>query len=58
MGTLPAQPMFWQRTRTHLQGALTIDERGDRVMPFPHHKSQTWFKAEIEELADVQSYKV
>ena len=29
-----------------------------RIMPLPHDKSQTWFKAEIEELADVQSYKV
>ena len=28
------------------------------VMPLPHDKSQTWFKAEIEELADVRSYKV
>ena len=28
------------------------------VLSFPHPKSQTWFKAEIEELADVQSYKV
>ena len=27
-------------------------------MPLPHDKSQTWFKAEIEELADVQSNKV
>ena len=27
-------------------------------MPLPHDKSQTWFKAEIEEPADVQSYKV
>ena len=27
-------------------------------MPLPHDKSQTWFKAEIEELADVRSYKV
>ena len=29
-----------------------------RLMPLPHCKSQTWFKAEIEELADVRSYKV
>ncbi|CAH3041491.1 unnamed protein product, partial [Porites lobata] len=29
-----------------------------RIMPLPHDKSQTWFKAEIEELADVRSYKV
>ena len=29
-----------------------------RVMPLPRDKSQTWFKAEIEELADVRSYKV
>ena len=29
-----------------------------RLMPLPHGKSQTWFKAEIEELADVRSYKV
>ena len=29
-----------------------------RLMPLPHDKSQTWFKAEIEELADVRSYKV
>ena len=28
------------------------------VMPLPHDKSQTWFKAKIEELADVRSYKV
>ena len=28
------------------------------VMPLPRDKSQTWFKAEIEELADVRSYKV
>ena len=28
------------------------------VMPPPHDKSQTWFKAEIEELADVGSYKM
>ena len=50
--------MFGQRTQTHLQGALTIGERGDRVMPLPYDKSQTWFKAEIEELADVRSYRV
>ena len=29
-----------------------------RIMPLPHDKGQTWFKAEIEELADVRSYKV
>ena len=29
-----------------------------RVMPLPRDKSQTWFKAKIEELADVRSYKV
>ena len=29
-----------------------------RVMQLPCDKSQTWFKAEIEELADVRSYKV
>ena len=29
-----------------------------RVMPLPRDKSQTWFNAEIEELADVRSYKV
>ena len=29
-----------------------------REIPPPHDKSQTWFKAEIEELADVRSYKV
>ena len=29
-----------------------------RVTPLPRDKSQTWFKAEIEELADVRSYKV
>ena len=29
-----------------------------RVMPLPRDKSQIWFKAEIEELADVRSYKV
>ena len=28
------------------------------VMPLPHDKSQTWFKAEIEELTDVRSCKV
>ena len=28
------------------------------VMPLLHDKSQTWFKAKIEELADVRSYKV
>ena len=27
-----------------------------RVIPLPRDKSQTWFKAEIEELADVRSY--
>ena len=27
-------------------------------MPLPHDKSQTWLKAEIEELAAVRSYKV
>ena len=27
-------------------------------MPLPHDKSHTWFKAEIEEIADVRSYKV
>ena len=27
-----------------------------RVIPLPRDKSQTWFKAEIEELADVWSY--
>ena len=27
-------------------------------MPLPRDKSQAWFKAEIEELADVRSYKV
>ena len=29
-----------------------------RIMPLPHDKGQRWFKAEIEELADVRSYKV
>ena len=29
-----------------------------RVMPPPRDKSQIWFKAEIEELEDVRSYKV
>ena len=50
--------MFGQRTQTHLQGALTIGERGDRVMSLLHEKSQTWFKEEIKELADLRSYKV
>ena len=48
-----------QRMRTHLQGALTIGQRQDsQTNATSHDKSQTWFKAEIEELADVQSYKV
>ena len=29
-----------------------------RVMPLPRDKSQTWFKTEIEELADMRSYDV
>ena len=58
LGTLLAQRMFGQRTQTHHQGALTIGERGDRVMSLLHDKSQTWFKEEIKELADVRSYKV
>ena len=29
-----------------------------RVMPLPCDKRQTWFKTEIEELAEVQSYNV
>ena len=29
-----------------------------RVMPLPCGKSQTWFKTEIEELADMRSYDV
>ena len=56
----PAQRMFGRRTRTHLQGALAIGERRDRVrvMPLPHDKNQTWFKTAIEELADMGSYDV
>ena len=50
--------MFGQRSQTHLQGALTIGERGDRVVSLLHDKSQTWFKEEIKELADARSYKV
>ena len=29
-----------------------------RVMPLPRDKSQTWFKTEIEELADMRSYDI
>ena len=57
-GHLASPTYVWATYATHLKGALAIDERGDRVMPLRHGKSQTWFKAEIEELADVQSYKV
>ena len=28
------------------------------IIPLPHDKGQTWYKAETEELADVRSYKV
>ena len=51
--------MFGRRTRTHLQGALAIGERREvRVMPLARDKSQTWFKTEIKELADMQSYDI
>ena len=59
LSTSPARRMFGQRMQTHLQGALTIGERQDsQTNATSHDKSQTQFKAEIEELADVRSYKV
>ena len=52
--------MIGQCMRTHLQGALAIGERQDSQTnaTSPWQEPQTWFKAEIEELADVRSYKV
>ena len=59
LSTSPAWRMFGQHMQTHLQGALAIGERQDsQTNATSHEKSQTWFKAEIEELADVRSYKV
>ena len=59
LSTSPAWRMFGQHMQTHLQGALAIGERQDsQTNATSHDKSQTWFKAEIEELADVRSYKV
>ena len=56
---MPAWRMFGQRMQTHLQGALAIADRQDsQTNATSHDKSQTWFKAEIEEPADVRSYKV
>ena len=49
LSTSPARRMFGQSMRTHLQGALAmVKGKTVRLMPLPHDKSQTWFKAEIE----------
>ena len=59
LSTSPAWRMFGQHMQTHLQRAFAIGERQDsQTNATSHYKSQTCFKAEIEELADVRSYKV
>ena len=61
LSALPAQSMFGQCHEPTFKD-LPLLVKGEivrvHVMPPPLDKSQTWFKAEIEELADVQSCKM
>ena len=47
-----------KKQRTFKEFSPLVKGKTVRIMPLPHDKGQTWFKAEIEELADVRSYKV
>ena len=55
-GTVIRKKLKKQRTFKEL--SPLVKGKTVRIMPPPHDKGQTWFKAEIEELADVRSYKV
>ena len=59
LSTSPARRMFGNVCEpTFKELSPLVKGKTVRTMPLPHDKSQTWFKAEIEELADVRSYKV
>ena len=58
LSTSPTRRMFGQRMEPTLKELLPLVKgKTVRLVPLPHEKSQTWFKAKIE-LADLRSYKV